>query len=87
MEGYRIRVDDKNLLTYWDSFIENEDVADKRLMKAALTHFRAFLKEEYPLFADRIEAKQLRPRLDAAFCQLFNRHPQRAGRDDLLQAF
>ena len=61
MEGYRIRVDDKNLLTYWDSFIANEDVADKRLMKAALTNFRAFLKEEYPLFADRIEAKQLRP--------------------------
>lgn len=61
IEGYRIRVDDKNLLAYWDSFIENEDVADKRLMKAALNHFRKFLKEEYPMFADRIEPKQLRP--------------------------
>jgi site-specific recombinase XerD len=61
IEGYRIRVDDKNLLTYWDGFIANEDVADKRLMKAALNNFRVFLKEEYPLFADRIEAKQLRP--------------------------
>ena len=61
IDGYRIRVDDKNLLTYWDSFIENEDVADKRLMKAALNNFRRFLKEEYPMFADRIEPKQLRP--------------------------
>ena len=61
LEGYRIRVDDKNLLTYWDGFIANEEVADKRLMAAALNHFRRFLKEEYPMFADRIEPKQLRP--------------------------
>ena len=49
MEGYRIRVDDKNLLAYWDSFIEETVVADKRLLKASLRNFREFLKEEYPM--------------------------------------
>ena len=67
MEGYRIRVDDKNLLTYWDNFIEETVVADKRLLKASLRNFRAFLKEEYPMFADRIEAKQLRPEMMQKF--------------------
>lgn len=67
MEGYRIRVDDKNLLAYWDSFIEETVVADKRLLKASLRNFREFLKEEYPMFADRIEAKQLRPEMMQKF--------------------
>ena len=67
MEGYRIRVDDKNLLTYWDNFIEETVVADKRLLKASLRNFREFLKEEYPMFADRIEAKQLRPEMMQKF--------------------
>ena len=67
MEGYRIRVDDKNLLTYWDNFIEETAVADKRLLKASLRNFREFLKEEYPMFADRIEAKQLRPEMMQGF--------------------
>lgn len=69
MEGYRVRVDDKNLLAYWDSFIKNEDVADKRLMKAALNHFKRFLEEEYPMFADRIEPKQLRPDMMQRFVE------------------
>ncbi len=67
MEGYRIRIDNKNLLTYWDNFIEETVVADKRLLKASLRNFREFLKEEYPMFADRIEAKQLRPEMMQKF--------------------
>ncbi len=67
MEGYRIRVDNKNLLSYWDNFIEETAVADKRLLKASLRNFREFLSEEYPMFTNRIEAKQLRPEMMQKF--------------------
>lgn len=66
-QGYRLMMDNKNLLTYWDSFIEETTVADKRLLKSALKNFRQFLKEEYPMFANRIEAKQLRPEMMQKF--------------------
>ena len=66
-QGYRLTMDNKNLLTYWDAFIESTDVADKKLLKAALRNFREFLKEEYPMFATKIEAKQLRPDMMQAF--------------------
>ncbi len=66
-QGYRLMMDNKNLLTFWDAFIEETNVADKRLLKAALRNFRAFLKEEYPMFATKIEAKQLRPEMMQKF--------------------
>lgn len=65
--GYRIMMDNKNLLTNWDAFIAETKVADKRLLKAALRNFRDFLAEEYPMFATRIEAKQLRPEMMQKF--------------------
>ncbi len=66
-QGYKLSMDNKNLLTYWDNFIENEDVADKRLLKAVLKNFRKFLLEEYPMFANKLEPKQLRPEVVQRF--------------------
>lgn len=66
-QGYRLMMDNKNLLTYWEAFTEETNVADKRLLKAALRNFKEFLKEEYPLFATKIEAKQLRPEMMQKF--------------------
>lgn len=66
-QGYRLAINNKNLLSYWDNFINISTVADKRLLKASLNNFRVFLKEEYPMFANKIEAKQLRPEMMQKF--------------------
>ena len=59
-EGYRLsKALGTDLLTFWDNFINEVNVADKRLLKSALKNFRIFLAEEYPLFVNRIEAKNL----------------------------
>ena len=69
-QGYRLTMENRNILIYWEEFIEETNVADKRLLKAALRSFKDFIIEEYPVFTvrnmegvkeARIEAKQLRP--------------------------
>ena len=56
-EGYRLKKTvEVNLLDYWQNFVDQEKVADQRLLRAALRNFREFLTEEYPMFSNRITA-------------------------------
>lgn len=58
--GYRLKKKRKvNLLDYFDDFVEKTNVKDKWVLKGALKNFKDFLKEEYPHFSTRIEAKNL----------------------------
>ena len=59
-KGYRITKKTKvNLLEYFADFADKANVADKLVLVGALRNFKEFLKEEYPQFANRIEAKNL----------------------------
>ena len=59
-EGYRLkRKSNINLLDYFAVFADKANVADRLVLVGALKNFRDFLKEEYPQFANRIEAKNL----------------------------
>lgn len=59
-KGYRIIKKTKvNLLEYFADFADRANVADKLVLVGALRNFKEFLKEEYPQFANRIEAKNL----------------------------
>ena len=58
-EGYRLKQRDVNLFDYFANFIENSNVEDKHVLEGALRNFKNFIKEEYPQFANRIEAKNL----------------------------
>lgn len=66
-EGYRIRLCNPDLLQFFSEFIEQENVADKRLLKGALENFRRFLKEEYPQLSDKVEAQQINPKMIQRF--------------------
>lgn len=58
-EGYRLVLEQKDLLVFWDSFVDNAKVVDKRLLQAALRSFRVFLSEEYPMYLKNLKAKNL----------------------------
>jgi len=59
-KGYRLKKKSKvNLLEYFADFTDKANVADKLVLVGALRNFKDFLKEEYPQFANRIEAKNL----------------------------
>lgn len=66
-EGYRITLEQKDLLIFWDSFVENAKVVDQRLLKAALRSFREFLSEEYPMYLKNLKAKNLTKEMMEAF--------------------
>ena len=59
-EGYRLkRKTSVNLLDYFQEFAEKANVKDRLVLVGALRNFKDFLKEQYPHFADRIEARNL----------------------------
>ncbi|WP_455531532.1 tyrosine-type recombinase/integrase [Segatella salivae] len=58
-EGYRLKQKGINLFVYFANFIEQSGVADKHVLQGALKNFQDFISEEYPQFANRIEAKNL----------------------------
>ncbi|GAA6530187.1 hypothetical protein LPYR103PRE_21600 [Segatella asaccharophila] len=58
-EGYRVKQKGINLFDYFANFIKNSNVEDKHVLEGALRNFKEFIKEEYPQFANRIEAKNL----------------------------
>ena len=67
-EGYRLSSEqDTNLFVFWSNFIDGVKVADNRLLRSALQNFQQYIKEEYPQFANRVEAKNLNKELMQGF--------------------
>lgn len=58
-EGYRLKQSGINLYDYFANFIKKAKVADTRLLESTLKNFQTFMSEEYPQFANRVEAKNL----------------------------
>lgn len=60
-KGYRLQTKRKsaNLLDYFQTFADNANVKDKQVLLGSLRNFKDFLKEEYPQFASKLEAKNL----------------------------
>ena len=60
-KGYRLQSKKVavNLLDYFNEFAQKANVKDRLVLVGALRNFKEFLKEEYPHYANRIEAKSL----------------------------
>lgn len=86
-EGYRLRLQAPNMLQYFADFIEQTDVADKRLLKAALRNFRKFLAEEYPEFANRIEPKQMQKTMMQKFAHYLEDNHKGQGAETYFRRF
>ena len=55
MLGYRLQKDrNVNFLDYFQSYLDNYTKKDVRMIAIALDRFKNFLKEQYPLYKDKI---------------------------------
>lgn len=86
-EGYRLRLQAPNMLQYFADFIKQTKVADKRLLKGALENFRKFLAEDYPQFANRIEPKQITPKLIEKFVEYLEDNHKGQGAETYYKRF
>ena len=59
-EGYRLKKKGSvNLLDFFADFAQKADVKDRLVLVGALKNFRDFLLEEYPIYTNKIEARNL----------------------------
>ena len=59
-EGYRLKKSQEfNFLDFFQSYIDHYKKKDIKVVQMALRDFKKFLKEENPLFAERIEPKNI----------------------------
>ena len=86
--GYRLQQENKNLFIFWERFIDETKVKDKRLLKDALKNFRMFLVEEYgELFSISIQGKQITPDMMQKFVYYLEDHHRGEGRETYYNRF
>lgn len=68
-EGYRLRLNGVNLFVYFANFIKASNVADKHVLEGALRNFKDFIATSYPMFANRIEPKNLSKQMMKQFAK------------------
>lgn len=86
--GYRLQQENKNLFIFWDRFIAEAKVKDKRLLKDALRNFRMFLAEEYgELFSVSIQGEQITPDMMQKFVYYLEDHHRGEGRETYYNRF
>lgn len=60
MLGYRLKKDRRtNSLDYFQTYIDNYTKKDVRMLNIALSRFKEFLKEQYPLYGTKIKPEQI----------------------------
>ena len=67
-DGYRLKKKTSvNLLDYFQEFADKANVKDRLVLVGALKNFKDFLKEEYPIYSNKIEGKHLNKEMIAKF--------------------
>lgn len=87
-EGYRLKKrGHTNLLDFFDTFVEQTTVADKKVLRGALRNFRDFLKEDYPHFAERIEARHMNKEMMERFLEYLTHYHTGQGIETYFKRF
>ena len=88
MLGYRLRKDrNVNFLDYFQSCIDNYTKKDLRMMQIALSRFKDFLKEKYPVYASNIRTEHLNKEMMAAFVEYLQSRSVGEGAKSIYQRF
>ncbi|GHU56572.1 hypothetical protein FACS189411_07560 [Bacteroidia bacterium] len=88
MLGYRLRKDrNVNFLDYFQSCIDNYTKKDLRMMQIALSRFKDFLREKYPVYESNIRAEHLNKDMMAQFVEYLQSRSIGEGAKSIYQRF
>jgi site-specific recombinase XerD len=88
MLGYRLRKDrNVNYLDYFQSCIDNYTKKDLRMMQIALSRFKDFLREKYPVYESNIRAEHLNKDMMAQFVEYLQSRSVGEGAKSIYQRF
>ena len=86
--GYRLKKDrNVNFLDYFQSCIDSYTKKDLRMMQIALSRFKDFLKEKYPVYASNIRTEHLNKEMMAAFVEYLQSRSVGEGAKSIYQRF
>jgi site-specific recombinase XerD len=86
--GYRLKKDRSvNFLDYFQSYIDSYTKKDIRMMKMALSRFKDFLQEKYPIYEFNIKAEQLNKEMMIAFVEYLQSRSVGEGAKGIYQRF
>lgn len=87
-KGYRLKKKAAvNLLEYFNEFAQKANVADKLVLVGALNNFKDFLTEQYPHYANKIEAKNLSKEMIERFVAYLVDHHKGQGAETYYRRF
>lgn len=88
-KGYRLQTQKEkiNLLDYFQAFADKANVKDKLVLVGALKNFKDFLKEEYPIYSNRIEERHLNKEMIEKFVDYLTDHHKGQGAETYYRRF
>lgn len=88
MLGYRLKKDRTiNLLDYFQSYIDSYTKKDLRMVQIALSHFKDFLKEQYPLYECSIKPELITKDMMMQFVDYLQSRSVGEGAKSIYQRF
>ena len=88
MLGYRLRKDrNVNFLDYFQSCIDNYTKKDLRMIQIALSRFKDFLREKYPVYESNVRAEHLNKEMMAQFVEYLQSRSVGEGAKSIYQRF
>jgi len=88
MLGYRLKKDrNMNFLDYFQSSIDNYTKKDIRMMQIALSRFKDFLKEKYPVYEFNIRPEQMNKDMMIEFVEYLQSRSVGEGAKSIYQRF
>lgn len=86
--GYRLRKErNVNFLDYFQSYIDSYTKKDIRMVQIALSRFKEFLKEKYPVYEFNIRAEHLNKEMMTAFVEYLQSRSVGEGAKSIYQRF
>jgi len=87
-EGYRLKKDKTvNFYDYYQAYIDNYTKKDIRVIEMGLRNFKAFIAQEYPQYAQRIEPKQITKDMMIKFTQFLTKKHRGTGISSVYRRF
>jgi site-specific recombinase XerD len=88
MLGYRLRKDrNVNFLDYFQAYIDGYTKKDLRMMQIALSRFKDFLREKYPVYEFTIRAEHLNKEMMTEFVEYLQSRSVGEGAKSIYQRF
>ena len=87
--GKRLLLNKRNInfFDYYQSYIDNYTKKDIRMIKTALSRFKDFLKQEYPIYSNNIKPEQLNKDMMLSFVEYLQSKSIGEGAKSIYQRF